>query len=186
MHNELLATRGRLRIAAGNTDAGIADLRELADRERRWRRDVPACMPWRSSLALALAQRSREEAVGLAREEVELARIWGTPRATGVALTALGRTRGGAEGQRTLQDAIAVLDGSEAPLELARAELTLGSELRHAGERKQARPVLERSVDRALRCGALRIAREAREELQATGARPRRLMVLGRDALTPT
>ena len=36
------------------------------------------------------------------------------------------------------------------------------------------------------RCGALRLAGRAREELVAAGARPRRAALSGRDALTPS
>ncbi len=41
------------------------------------------------------------------------------------------------------------------------------------------------ALDLAVRCGATALARRAREELAATGARPRRLAQSGRDALTP-
>jgi DNA-binding CsgD family transcriptional regulator len=46
--------------------------------------------------------------------------------------------------------------------------------------------MLREALDVADRCGALRLARRAREDLVATGARPRRLALRGRDALTPS
>ena len=48
----------------------------------------------------------------------------------------------------------------------------------------QARAELERALDGAHHCGALRIARQGSAELIAAGAKPRRDAITGRDALT--
>jgi DNA-binding CsgD family transcriptional regulator len=56
--------------------------------------------------------------------------------------------------------------------------------LRRAGRRVQARVELERALDLAHRLGARRIANQARAELIAAGAKPRRDAITGRDALT--
>ena len=73
---------------------------------------------------------------------------------------------------------------SPARVELARALADYGAALRRAGQRTQARTVLEQGLDVAHHCGARRIAAQAREELVAAGAKPRREAITGRDALT--
>ncbi|MDQ3678366.1 MAG: LuxR C-terminal-related transcriptional regulator [Actinomycetota bacterium] len=70
--------------------------------------------------------------------------------------------------------------------EHARSLTELGAALRRAGHRREARETLREALDLADRCGALRLADRARDELVATGARPRRLALRGRDALTPS
>ena len=61
-----------------------------------------------------------------------------------------------------------------------------GAALRRAGRRRDAREPLRAALELADRCGALRTAARAREELLATGARPRRAARSGADALTPS
>jgi DNA-binding CsgD family transcriptional regulator len=56
--------------------------------------------------------------------------------------------------------------------------------LRRAKHRAQAREVLTRALDLADRCGAERLVEIAREEIAATGARPRRMRLSGIDSLT--
>jgi DNA-binding CsgD family transcriptional regulator len=58
--------------------------------------------------------------------------------------------------------------------------------LRRAGNRRDAREPLREALELADRCGALRTATRAREELLATGARPRRIARSGADSLTPS
>ena len=83
-----------------------------------------------------------------------------------------------------LDEAVAVLERSQAPVELARALTDYGATLRRAGQRMQARAQLERGLDLAHHLGARRIANQARSELIAAGAKPRRDAITGRDALT--
>jgi DNA-binding CsgD family transcriptional regulator len=54
------------------------------------------------------------------------------------------------------------------------------------GHRADAREPLRQGLDLAHRCRAPLLAERGRQELLATGARPRRPAVTGRDALTPT
>ena len=91
------------------------------------------------------------------------------------------------DGQRQvalLSESVEVLERSQSPLELARARSDYGAALRRAGRRVQARTELERALDLAYHCGARRIANQARAELIAAGAKPRRDAITGRDALT--
>jgi DNA-binding NarL/FixJ family response regulator len=73
-----------------------------------------------------------------------------------------------------------------AQLELARALVDLGAALCRANRRSDARPVLREGVHLAQRLGAADLALRGDEEIAATGARPRKLHVGGRAALTPS
>jgi DNA-binding NarL/FixJ family response regulator len=83
-----------------------------------------------------------------------------------------------------LREAVAVLAGSEARLEHARALVDLGAALRRANQRTEARGRLREGVELARRVGAFRLAERANEEIAATGARPRKVLRTGLDALT--
>ncbi|HEY1347657.1 MAG TPA: helix-turn-helix transcriptional regulator, partial [Streptosporangiaceae bacterium] len=140
---------------------------------------------WRSEAAIAHALLGHAaEAQRLARAAVEVARGFGLPRALGVTLRAAGLVEGGERGLDLLAEAVTVLERSEAPVELARALTDHGAALRRAGQRARARAQLERGLDLAHHCGARRIAGQARAELVAAGAKPRRDAITGRDALT--
>jgi DNA-binding CsgD family transcriptional regulator len=58
--------------------------------------------------------------------------------------------------------------------------------LRRANRRAEAREHLHQALELAQRCGANLLVERAHEELIATGARPRRLVRTGVDALTPS
>jgi DNA-binding CsgD family transcriptional regulator len=181
----LLLARGRLKAAAGDHAAAAEDLLAAGGRAEAWGVRNPAMHPWRSSAAVSLARLGeRERASQLADEEVELARRWGAPRAIGVALSAAGIAHGGERGIELLKEAAAVLEPSSAPLEHARALTELGSALRRANRRAEARDELRRGLDLAHQLGGLAVADRAREELTIAGARPRRDALRGRDALT--
>ena len=179
--NLVLLWRAGLRAAQGRRDEALADVLELGARYERWgiRRAVP---PWRSSAAVLLAARGeRDRARALAEEELDLAQAWGTPGAIGTAQRGLGLVTGEVE---QLAAAVRTLERSAKRLELARAHVELGAALRRAGRRTQARGPLGAGMDVAQACGATPLAERARQELRATGARPRRLALSGVDALT--
>jgi DNA-binding NarL/FixJ family response regulator len=96
----------------------------------------------------------------------------------------LGLVEGGRAGIGLLREAIDVLAGSQARLEHARALVDLGAALRRENRRTEARQRLREGVDLALRCGAFGLAARANEEIAATGARPRKVLQTGLDALT--
>jgi hypothetical protein len=77
-----------------------------------------------------------------------------------------------------------VLAGSQARLEHARALVDLGAALRRANQRTEAREQLREGVDLARRVGAFGLAARANEEIAASGARPRKVLQAGLDALT--
>jgi DNA-binding CsgD family transcriptional regulator len=174
-----LLARGRLRLAEGRRTEAISDLREIERRSSRWWRWNPAMYGHRSALALALG--AGPEARRLVAEELALARAAGAPRAMGIALRAAGLLDGDLE---RLRESVQVLGGSDARLERARALVDVGAALRRAGRRSDAREPLQAGMDLAHRCGALPLVGRAHEELVAAGARPRRALLRGIDALT--
>ena len=148
---------------------------------------TPAILPWRSSLALALAGGDRhEEGRTLARAELALADRGPIHRARGLALRALGLLEGGEQGLMHLKGAAAAFAQTPARLEHGWACCELGAALRRAGRRREARAPLDEALDRALTCGAAALGRRAREELQTLGARPRSVLTTGAEALTPS
>jgi len=184
----LIEVRGRLRFAAGHRIAAIADLRRAGTMSDALHFTNPLGMAsWRSALALILGPTERDEALALAGAELADARRAGQPRRIGVALRALGALEQNSDvGRARLQEAVSVLSASPARLEHARALVELGAALRRHGDRATARAPLRDGLDLAARCGAIRLAERARTELAATGARPRREHITGRDALTPS
>ena len=141
---------------------------------------------WRGDAALVLFQLGRvDEADRLASEQLALARQAEETRTLGASLRVLGEVRGGAGGRPLLEEAVTSLEGSAARLELAKALLSLGRELRRQGERRAARGPLARAFDIADRGGVGSIVHAAREELRLAGARPRRTSLGGPPSLTP-
>jgi DNA-binding NarL/FixJ family response regulator len=128
----------------------------------------------------------RETAREVAQAELVDTRVFGTPRALGIALRVAGLAQGGERGLELLGESVATLRSSPALLERAHSLAELGAALRRAGRRASAREPLTEALDLAARCGARPLAARAREELKATGARPRREWRTGLEALTPS
>ncbi len=179
----LLEARGRLRLLRRDRKRGTADLR-AAGRIITALRFGPAFSTWRSSLALALPAADREEADALVNEEHELAQLSGLARPLGVALRALGIIRNGPDNIELLRRSVVVLEASPARLEHARSLVELGSALRRANHRREARPWLAEGLRLAHACGAHRLVQRAQQELHAGGGRGPRISTTGRDALT--
>ena len=184
----LLAPRALLRIASGDVTRGIADLLAAGESIESFGIHNPSYSAWRSEAALAtLGLGDRGEARRLVREEIELARRWGTPRPLGVSLRVAGLVEGGDEGLELLRESVDVL---AALAGAARAGQVVHGARRSSTSRQPARrsPVisLQDGLEHALRCGAIVLAERAHAELLATGARPRRLVRSGIDSLTPS
>jgi DNA-binding CsgD family transcriptional regulator len=180
------AAAARLRIARGQAREGADKLVACGTWLEAWGAKNPSFVAWRSSAALALnAPQDADQRRELAAEEVALANALGQPRTLGIALRALGLLEGGSTCIELLQEAIVELERSPARLEHARALIDHGAALRRNGHRADAREPLREGLDLAHRCGATALSQRARQELLATGARPRRPTLHGRDALTP-
>jgi DNA-binding CsgD family transcriptional regulator len=185
------AARGRLRLAQGRAGDALSDFQACGELFGTDVWDMPiretGYVHARSGAALALLRLGqREPACQLAEAELADVRVFGAPRALGIALRAAGLARGGNEGLALLGESVAALDGSPALLERAHSLAELGAALRRSGQRAAARDPLARALELAARCGARPLAARARDELRAAGARPRRLWRTGVEALTPS
>lgn len=179
-----LLARGRIKMGLGDRAGAVADLRLAGETVIV---NNPSFVPWRSVLAVALAGADPVEARTLAEAELARARQIGQPRGVGVALRALATARGGGPDViPLLEESVTILRDSPAMLELARSLLELGAAGRRAGARAAAREPLREALALAQRCGADGVAETARQELLASGAKPRRESVSGPDALTPS
>jgi DNA-binding CsgD family transcriptional regulator len=92
--------------------------------------------------------------------------------------------RQGTEGISLLRESIEVLEAGGCRVEHAHALVELGAALRRRNSRAEAREHLRLALDIATRAGAQPLAARAREELAATGARPRRELLTGVQSLT--
>ncbi len=181
----LRVARGRLRVEQGRVAEGLEDFLAVGLALTRALITCPSYLPWRSEAALAhLALGDRESAGRLADEELELAQAFGAPRALGVAKRAAGVIAGGDRGASLLGGAIGQFEQGDASLERARALADLGALLRRRNRRTEARELLREALDAAHHAGAKPLAERAETELRATGARPRRAVLTGLDALT--
>ena len=85
-----------------------------------------------------------------------------------------------------MEQAVAALERSPLRVELARGLIELGAALRRLGKRSESREPLRRGLDIAHSSGARLLEQQARQELLASGARPRRAALCGVEALTPS
>jgi len=146
----------------------------------------PAATAWRSIAASSLHRVGRlAEARELATENLELARSFGTPRGSGEALRTAAEVGHQAERITLLQEAVDILKHSAAVLEYAKASIDLGAAYGGEGQQAEALRNLRRGADLAFHCRAQPLVDRASIELRAAGARPRRVALMGYEALTP-
>lgn len=180
---ELLYARAALRLEQGRVADAIGDTEATL---RAWgggRGLNPGS--YRTSPVLALRAAGRQqEAREIAGAQLQLVRHIEIPSAIGTATMMLGIATGGEEGTALLGQAADTLRDTPRRLDYARALIEFGSALRRAKRRVDSRPPLQEGMEIAHRCGATVLASQAREELRATGARPRRMVVTGADSLT--
>ncbi len=181
--NMAFFARGALHEAQGRCDEALTDLAEL-DRRNLRLGIMNSAVPWRPvAVGAALREGNRDLANELAADEMAFAERWGTATAMGQALRAGGLAKG-SDGIEDLREAVGVLEPTGSRRESTLALINLGSALRRAGERKEAREHLTAGLELAQRCGAARLASMAHEELKVAGAKPRRLQFSGADSLT--
>jgi DNA-binding CsgD family transcriptional regulator len=184
------AARGRLRLAQGRPAEALRDFETCAAMfsTEVWGTEIKdvGYLHARSGAALALLRLGeRERAWDMAQAELADVKAFGGSRALGIALRVAGLAEGGRQGLELLGDSVASLRNSPALLERAHALGELGAALRRDGRRALAREPLGESLDLSARCGARPLAARVREELKATGARPRRVWRTGLEALSP-
>jgi DNA-binding CsgD family transcriptional regulator len=178
----LVHARARLRVARGDLDGARADLVRVVPRRVRWN-TYPTLVP-PVLVAPQLVADDRDAARARVDRTLREARVWGTPRAIGMALRAAGLLEGGGRALELLEESVSVLEASPARLEYARALVDLGAALRRGNRRAAARDPLRRALDVADACGARPLVERARHELRAAGGRPRRPRISGVESLT--
>ncbi len=177
---EFLTARGRLRIAQGRLEEGVADLLWYGERST-----VLWPSTWRAYAAPALASLGdKQRATKLAREQLAVARRVGAPGALGMSLRTAAQAIGGDEGLALLREAVSVLERSSARLELAHALADLGAELSRSSRRIEGRDAQRRAISLAGQCGALALAESAMAGLHAGPGRRARFELTGPNALT--
>src|SRR6266851_2951892 len=184
-------TKAQLRLAQGRPADALREFEtcRAAYSAEVWGREMHdnGFLHIRSGSAQALLLLGApERALELAEAELSDARDFGAPRALGRALRVAGLVRAREEGLAALDESVSVLRASPALLERGYSLVELGSALRRLGRRTAAREPLAEALELAARCGAPPLAARAREELKATGARPRRDWRTGVEALTPS
>ena len=185
------AARGRLRLAQGLPAEALADFQTCAAMfsPGLWGteiRDVGYVHARAGAAQALLRLGQRQEALELVQAELANVEVFDAPRALGIALRVTGLAHGGKRGLELLGESVASLADSPALLERAHSLAELGAALRRDGKRAAAQEPLAAALDLAARCGARPLAARAREELKATGARPRREWRTGVEALTPS
>jgi len=184
----LFWARAQLNLAQGRFEDAATDLAEL---RRRGEEAGPDIRPhsevrWPVEVLLAHRRGEGEKARELAAMELEAAYRFEGPGYIGLMLRLSGMVNEPETGLGFLREAVDVLAPSVFRLEYARALIELGAALRRRGKRLAAREPLREGLDLAYRCGAGPVVSQALDELRATGARPRRAVREGPDALTAT
>jgi DNA-binding CsgD family transcriptional regulator len=179
------AVRGEVLLATGDVERGVTELADARD----WvdRQGTPSPGGWRFHGTLVdglLALGRKDEAAEIARGWLRRTRRFGALSTRGMAERAVALCATGDAQLDGLRRAERTLASTPARAEHARALLELGAALRRAGQRTQSRDPLREALDAATRCGATPLAERARVELIASGARPRRDVLTGADALT--
>ena len=182
----LLESRARLRLARHRHADAHADLLAAAKRWNELGIRHPGLAAWRvHACETFLARGELHAARELVKEHLALAERVELPGPRGAGLRVLAATTDRKQAVVLLEQAVDVLAGSAYQLEHVRALVELGTALRRADRRAAARTPLRRALDLADRGGMRQLARRARHELQAVGARPRRSAISGIDSLTP-
>ncbi|MFE7608465.1 AAA family ATPase [Streptomyces celluloflavus] len=165
----LLFGRALVAWADGEPAVALELLRECGRRLLRRQWINPALLPWRSTAArLAHTLGHRDEALQLSREELRLARRWGTASALGRAELGAAPAAGPARTDR-LRTAVAVLRDSPARVAYAGALAELATAEREGGDRERA---AELAAEAALLTAACPVPRLAgRVRLLATDLR---------------
>ncbi|MGW0710688.1 helix-turn-helix transcriptional regulator [Streptomyces sp. NPDC002643] len=165
VHLPLLRARGRLRVALGQTDAGVADLLRGRGLDAELGPAAGSVGLW-TPLITALHRGGRvREAQELGEEELARAHTFGAARPLAVVLRTLAATSDPDRALRLLDEAVDLLDGSPALLERARTLYVHGRLLGRAGKTSTARGQLRLAVELAGECGAYALHNRAREEL---------------------
>ncbi|GDY59727.1 hypothetical protein SVIO_103500 [Streptomyces violaceusniger] len=183
----LRIARGRLHIRMDRYDDGLGELlecRELAFSEN-WLYPSSTSEYFADAVRALAITRSARAARVLAFEEVGRCRAFGAARPLAAALRAFAGVVSGTKGIAHLEEADRLLDGMPDTLERARTLVELGSTLRRAGSRTEARQRLTEGMELAHLIGASVLEGTARSELRLAGTRLAKVSDGPNAALTP-
>ena len=179
-----LAARGQLRLLQGRHREALEDFLAAGELFSAIGTNPTLC-PWHTGAALAAHQLGRHDRANeLLAAATELAEETGTPTHIARVLRTRAHTTDSEHSTELLRQALSVLEHSQARLERLRCLADLGAALRRAGERAQARELLDQALKQAHHAGARLIEQHVMQELKIAGARPRRLAFSGAEALT--
>ena len=183
----LLLARAELRFERGELDRCLEDCLELrAHSEAMGMGPGPAAMVCHLAARVLAAADEREQALELAEEMMRYVQRWGSASSTAHVMRAVAMAQGGEQGVETLEAAAHLMEGSPRRLEHAHVLADLGEARRRQGRRVDAREPLRSALELARKGGAWRVARRARDELQATGEKVRSYAPIGVESLTPS
>ncbi|MDX2531404.1 helix-turn-helix transcriptional regulator [Streptomyces europaeiscabiei] len=124
----------------------------------------PTVLPWPSGTALMHHRLGEhDEALAVARTDVDRSRVWGAPAGVGRSLVVLGRITVGQESSECLEEAVAVLEKGSNGYELCRALYALGTHEETGRARRTA--ALKRAQELATEYGVHSLAKSIREQL---------------------
>ncbi|MET8427707.1 AAA family ATPase [Nocardia sp. NPDC004860] len=182
--------RGRLRLAHSDYRGALDDFLLVGSLLQANTFVNPGYMllPWRSHAGLAAhALGQTGHARTLIDRDIELSREFGLRSTLGACLRIRAIVADGGPDMALLEESAHVLEHPRAStLELAYTLCELGAAQRRSGQRVRSREPLRKGLDLAHQCGAVALERRAHEELLASGARPRRSVLQGVNALTPS
>jgi DNA-binding CsgD family transcriptional regulator len=182
---DALGARGRVKLLGHKPQSALADFEAVRAISDDLGIRNPALSGTDLDAAIAhLHLGDADTAIALVDSALPGIRAWGAPRMLGRALRVSALARGGEDAEALLTESIEVLSGTPFAIELASSQFQLGSLRRRDNRRVEARPELEAALAAFTRSGATLLADLAREELLATGARPRRNEVSGPASLT--
>lgn len=182
----LLYARARRAVEQGRLSDASDDIDEMRRRAEAAQGLRSFNDLWRPLTVVLCHHRGEvQRARAVAAEELEYSRSIGAVGFLGLSLRTAALVNEPEVGIALLRESVELLAPSCYRLEHARSLIELGAALRRRGERAAAREPLAEGLDIAYRCGAAGAVSRALDELRASGARPRRPVLTGADALTP-
>jgi DNA-binding CsgD family transcriptional regulator/tetratricopeptide (TPR) repeat protein len=179
--------RGHLRLERGEMEASLEDFLPLfGEEEELVAGPGPAVMvtPFAAKALVAIGE--REKAIELTNRTLSAVRQWGARTGIAHVLRGVAVACDGPKGIEMLKEAVAVSESSPQKLEHVHALLALGEALRRQKRHSEARPLLQKAFKIARQCGAVRLAKRANIELEATGLKVHRYTPIGVESLTPS
>jgi DNA-binding CsgD family transcriptional regulator len=186
LFNMLLMTRGHLRLEQGEFEQAAEDFSLYSQRmeEMRMASGIVVSAPYRARAMVAVGE--GERARELMARMLRIAEAWGEPTTISHVLRGVAIAGARDEAVETFELAVTTMEGSQRRLQRAHALVDLGEALRRDGRRAEARPRLREGYELARRLGAVRVAKRAHAELEASGEKVRRYAPIGVESLTPS